>query len=222
MKRIPFVLLAVAAASTVALGYGGVGVKLSFADVEPLNRRLQQLAERSRWGGDHTFDYRAPLVWLGGHGAGRSGGLTFGGSGYATAWSSAADSLAAELFGVSGWIEAGYRIEPNRFFWIRPYVDVGGFSWVHYLHTRESFSDPKYEQFYFGWTVGAEPGLELMGRIPHGAMGYIGPFVTVGYFVPILDSQWSGDASPPDFGWQGLSFGLGVRFGRMPGPSIRI
>ncbi len=200
-------------------GYGGFSVTASFVDYQGLNQKLTELninPPPEGWGGSDSFRYKGPLWWLGGHGGGLVGDVTLGGGGAAAVRPAETDSLAAELAGLTGFFEVGYRFAPVDFLWIRPCVDISGAAWVHYAHSHDSFNDPDFSQWYLAWTIGAAPGLELMGKLRYQNYRYVGLFVKANYFLPVVGPQWSQDPDPPSFSIEGFNIQVGLRFGQYP------
>jgi len=93
---------------------------------------------------------------------------------------------------------------------------LGGTAWVHYLHTKESFSDPNFPRWYMGWVAGANPGIEVLGRMRYAGDLFAGLFLKAGWFIPFTVTQWRPAADEPlrpEFSMSGLNLQLGVRFG---------
>jgi len=220
--RIVFVVLL-----TVSLcsGFGGFGATGSFVDFEGLNQRFTKLNRDQPpegWGGKDSFCMRAPLLWIGGHGGGFVDDMTVGGHGAVTVFTARVDSLSAEFAGLAGFFELGYRYAPVDFLWARPCLGIGGRTWVHYIHSHNSFSDPNFNRWFLAWNAGVLPGIELLGVMPNWRNNYVGLFVKASYFLPVLGPEWSLDADPPDFNLKGFDLHFGIRFGRLPSRTIRI
>ncbi len=124
-----------------------------------------------------------------------------------------ADSLGVELFGVLPSFELGYVLEPIEYMWIRPCLGLGGGAWASYVHSHESFSQPNFGRWFYGWSAGLGPGLEVMGRVPYRRESFIGLYVKAGYDLA-LASGLLGDEEPPDFRLGGFRLELGLRFDR--------
>jgi len=217
MRR-PAVLLL--AGVSLCAAYGGFGVTGSFPGFGGLNARLTEL--NYDWGGSRNVRVRPPVLWFGGHGAGMVGDFTIGGRGIAGVQRVHGDSITAEFAGVAGFLDVGYRFEPLDFLWVRPYVDLGGALWGHYVHSRESFSEPNFSRGYVGWVLGPSPGLEVMGRLRYIEGRYVGLFAKAGYFIPAYGPEWYIHERPPDYEPLGFNVEVGVRFGRLPIRPMRI
>lgn len=207
------------------LGYGGFEVTGSFVGVKELNQTLTALNQE--WNGSGPFAHTSPLLWLGGHGGAQVGVVTFGGSGAITASASHADSLGSELAALRGSFEAGYPYAPTEWFWVRPCVDVGLAGWLIYVHSVESgilvgSSQPNFSRWFSAWTLGAAPGVEVMGRLSSSRESFIGLFAKAGYFIPVAGPEWSGDIPPPKFSLSGFTLQVGLRFGKTPYRAFRI
>ncbi len=219
------VLLAVLAATALA-GYGGFGASATWLKTSGLNQTLTEL-NRRRYGGREAFDLGKPVWWLGGHRAGAVGNITLGGEGFATATTHRTDSLAAELVGIRGSFDAGYAWVPWDFLWVRPQLKVGFGGWLLYAHSIEPgalfVTDPDLWDILWGWTVGASPGLELMGRLRYGQEQYIALYTRAGWFIPIGGPEvYSGELDPPAFGLSGFNWEAGLRFGSAARPPFKI
>jgi len=212
-------------AASACLGYGGFGMTASFADLGPLNQRLTELntgEPPNGWNGKDTFRLNSPLWWLGGHGAARVGDVTIGGGGAATIYNISADSVDASIYSLIPAFQVGYIYEPIEYLWIRPCLDIGGGAWVNFVHSKESTTQPNFSQWFYAWTIGATPGLELMGRMPYGGNKVIGLYVKAGYFLPVYGPNWAGDDDPPPFDFKGIMLEAGIRFDRKPLGALRI
>jgi hypothetical protein len=205
-----------------AFGFGGVDMSASFANTKGLDARLTALDRE--WDSTSTGAFRttSPLWWLGGHGGGHVGLLTVGGRGAVMTRNAKVDGLAAEMFGVNGFFDIGFPYAPVEQFWVRPCLELGGGTWVHYIHSDESFSQPDFSRWYLAWTFGMLPGAEVMGRIRYMGDNYVGLFVKGGYFVPFSGPGWSGDAEPPKLGLSGFALQFGLRFGKLEQKSFRL
>lgn len=225
--QIAVAVLALAiAASTAMAGYGGFGATATYLKTSGLNQTLTGL-NRGRYGGSDEFVLDRPLWWLGGHRAGAVGNITLGGGGAATATTHRTDSLAAELVGIRGNFDAGFAYVPWDFFWVRPHVEVGFGGWFLYAHSIEDgalfVTDPDLWDVLYGWTVGAAPGLEVMGRLRYGQEQYVGLYAKANYFIPIGGPEvYSGETDPPAFGLSGFSWEAGFRFGSAARPPFRM
>ncbi len=217
--RVAALVFACGAVSLCA-GYGGFGVTGSFPDFGGLDARLNEL--NREWGGQSGIRVSPPVLWFGGHGAGRVGWLTIGGRGAAGIRRVQADSVAAEFAGVAGFLDVGYRFEPLDYLWVRPFVDLGGTLWGHYIHSRESFTEPNFSRGFVGWALGPSPGVEVMGRLRYVEGRYVGLFVKAGWFIPVFGPEWYIHERPPDFEPLGLNVEVGVRFGTLPIRPMRI
>jgi hypothetical protein len=201
------------------LGYGGFEVTGSFVGVKGLNQTLTAL-NQNEWNGSGKFADASPLWWLGGHGGGQVGIVTFGGSGAIGARASHADAL-------RGNFEAGYPYAPVEWLWVRPCIDVGLAGWLVYAHSVEggtlvgSFPS-NFSKWYAAWTLGAAPGVEVMGRLPSSRESFVGLFAKADYFIPVAGPEWFGDVSPPKFSLSGFNVQVGLRFGRTPYRAFRI
>ncbi|MCX6842990.1 MAG: hypothetical protein NTX53_11990 [candidate division WOR-3 bacterium] len=218
--------VAITSLVTLCLGYGGFEVTGSFVGVKGLNQALTAL-NQSEWCGSDTFAQTSPLWWLGGHGGGQVGIVTFGGSGAISARASHADSLGSELVALRGDFEAGYPYAPAEWFWVRPCVDVGLAAWLVYVHSVEGGtfvggSQPNFSRYFSAWTLGAAPGVEVMGRLPSSPESFIGLFAKASYFIPVAGPEWFGDIQPPEFGLSGFAVQVGLRFGRTAYRAFRI
>jgi hypothetical protein len=212
--------------AAVCLGYGGFEVTGSFVDFKGLNQALTTLNQQD-WNGSGRFTRTSPLLWLGGHGGGRAGIVTFGGSGAIAARASHADSLGSELLALRGNFEAGYPYAPAEWFWVRPCVEVGLAGWYVYAHSVEGGTlvgapQPNYSKWFAAWTLGAAPGLEVMGRLRSSRESYVGLFAKASYFIPATGPDWFGDVPPPQFSLSGFAIQVGMRFGRTPYGGFRM
>ena len=212
--------------ATMCLGYGGFEVTGSFVGVKGLNQALTAL-NQNEWNGSGQFAYTSPLWWLGGHGGGQVGIVTFGGSGAITAGASHADSLGSELVALRGSFEAGYPYAPVEWFWVRPCVDVGLAGWLIYVHSVESGMlvgnlQSNFSRLFSAWTFGATPGVEVMGRLPSSRESFVGLFAKASYFIPVAGPEWFGDIPPPKFSVSGFNVQVGLRFGSVPYRAFRI
>jgi len=213
-------LMIVAVLVSGCLGYGGFGTTLLFPDTDGLNRRFTEL--NRQWSGRGSFDAAPPLLAVGGHGAGTVGDFTLGGRGAATVARFQADAVTAEFAGALAFFDAGYAYAPFDYLVLRPSLELGGMVWAHYVHSRESFTDPNFSQWFLATSGGLLPGVEVMGRLPYGRYRYVGLFVKAGYYLSLYGPEWALDAGPPDFGMQGLTIHAGLRFGAMPVRPFRI
>jgi len=209
------------------LGYGGFEVTGSLVEVEGLNQALKTLNQERN--GSGQFTYSSPLWWLGGHGGGEIGVVTFGGSGAIGVRAGHADSLGSELVALRGDFEAGYPAAPVDWFWVRPCIEVGLAGWVTYVHSIESGTfvgdlQPDFSRWFGAWTLGAAPGIEVMGRLPSSRHSFIGLFAKASYFVPLAGPEWFLDEPPRDFdfGLSGFAVQVGLRFGKLPYRAYRI
>ncbi len=212
--------------AAMCFGYGGFEVTGSFVGVKGLNQTLTAL-NQNEWKGSGKFVGTAPLWWLGGHGGGQVGIVTFGGSGAIGARTSHADSLASELVALRGDFEAGYPYAPLAWFWVRPCLDVGFATWLVYVHSVEGgmlvgSSEPDFRRWFSAWSLGAAPGVEVMGRLPSSRESFIGLFAKASYSVPFVGPEWFGDVSPPKFSLSGFNVQVGLRFGSVPYRAFRI
>ncbi len=212
--------------TAMCLGYGGFEVTSSFVDMKGLNQTLTAL-NQNEWNGSGKFAGTAPLWWLGGHGGGQVGIVTFGGSGAVGARTSRADSLSSELVALRGDFEAGYPYAPLEWFWVRPCLDVGLAAWMIYVHSVENGTlvgnfQPNFSRSYSAWTLGAAPGVEVMGRLPSSRASFVGLFAKANYFIPFAGPEWLGDVPPPKFGLSGFALQVGLRFGSVPYRAFRI
>jgi hypothetical protein len=199
-----FLLLAAA-----CFGYGGFEVTSTFHNVSGLNHRLDSL--NREWNGTREFAYRSPLWWVGGHGGEHVGPVTLGGSGALSIWHHyQADSLESRLFAVRANFEVGFPYSPNEWVSVRPCVELGGNGLVVYAQTLNAGS----KMWFAAWTVGAAPGVELMGSLPMSSESAIGLFVKGSYFIPISGPAWFGDKDPPAFSLSGFAIQIGLRFGK--------
>jgi len=208
------------------LGYGGFEFGTSFVDVNGLNQTLTVL-NRDEWTGSYEFNGTSPLWWLGGHGGGQVGVVTLGGSGAIGARVDHTDSLGSELVALRGSFDAGYPYAPLDWFWVRPCVDVGLAGWFLYAHSVESGTfvgdfQPNFSRGYGAWTIGAAPGLEVMGRWSSSPESFIGVFARASYFFALTGPEWFGDAPPPEFGLNGFAVQVGMRLGSTPYRAFRI
>ena len=211
---------------TLCLGYGGFEVTGSFVGVNGLNQALTAL-NRDVMDGSDTFAETSPLWWLGGHGGGQVGVLTFGGAGAIAARTNHADSLGSELVALRGDFEAGYPYAPKEWFWVRPCVDVGLGAWLIYVHSVEGGvlvggTQPNVSRWFPAWTLGVAPGVEVMGRLRSSRGSFTGLFAKASYFIPAAGPEWFGDAQPPKFSLSGLSVQVGMRFGSTSYRAFRI
>ena len=212
--------------SAMCLGYGGFEVTTSFVDMRGLNQTLTAL-NQDEWNGSGKFTSPSPLWWFGGHGGGQVGIVTFGGSGAITVHAAHADSLGSELVALRGGFNAGYPYAPLKWFWVRPCVDVGAAGWLVYAHSveggvRVGGSQPNFSRFFSAWTLGAAPGVEVMGRLPSSRESFIGVFAKADYFIPLTGPEWFGDIPPPKFSLSGFNLQVGMRFGGTPYRAFRI
>ena len=204
-------------------GYGGFEMTGSFVNFSRLDEQFT--AFNRAWKGADSFVHRGPIPWLGGHGGGLAGPVTVGGRGAFCYKGAAADSLESQLAGAGAFFELGYPWAPVDQFWARGFLELGGTAWVHYLHTKESFSDPNFLRWYMGWVAGANPGIEVLGRIRYAGDLFAGLFLKAGWFIPFTGTQWAaGSDEPlrPEFSMSGLNLQLGVRFGRYPFKPFKI
>ncbi len=210
----------VAVTVSCCFGFGGFSATASFPGFGGLNQDLTEL--NHTWHGADSFEHRAPLWWVGGHGAAFVEDVTVGGRGAVAFRSVAADSLGSEFLGLTGFVEVGYRYAPVDYAWVRPCLDLGGGVWTLFVHSHDSFSQPNFSRWYLAWTMGAAPGLELMGRLRYRSDNYVGLFVKGSYFLPFHGPSWGGDDDPPEFSLKGFNLHLGLRFGKMPVRAFRI
>jgi hypothetical protein len=221
-------VLIASTAGTALAGYGGFGVTATYLKTSGINRTLTELnRDPAEYGGRDSFVLDRPLWWLGGHRAGAIGNITLGGGGAATATTHRVDSMAAELVGIRGNFDAGFAYVPWDFLWVRPHVEVGFGGWFLYAHSVEEgalfVTNPDVWHVLWGWTVGAAPGLEVMGRLRYGQEQYIALYTKANYFIPIGGPEvYSGEAEPPAFGLGGLSWEAGLRFGSAARPPFKM
>jgi hypothetical protein len=212
--------------ATTCLGYGGFEVTGSFVEFDGLNQALTAL-NRDVWTGSGQFNQKSPLWWLGGHGGRQVGIVTFGGSAAIAARASHADSLGSELVALRAAFQTGYPYAPTDWFWVRPCVDVGFAVWYVYAHSVEGgtligSTEPNFYRSFTAWTLGAVPGVEVMGRLPSSRESFIGLFAKADYFIPFAGPVWSGDDPSPKFGLSGFSVQVGLRFGGTAYRAFRI
>jgi hypothetical protein len=203
-----------------AVGYGGFEATGSFVSFHGLNQALTAL-NQNEWNGQSSFEYSGPMWWLGGHGGAQVGVVTLGGSGAISVLANHADSLGSELLALRGEFEAGYPYSPIEQFWVRPCLDVGLATWLVYVHSVEGgllvgSSQPNYSKWFMAWTIGATPGVEVMGRLRWSPSGFIGLFSKAGYHIPVAGPEWFGDSGHPRFGLGGFAAQFGMRFGSLP------
>lgn len=204
-----------------AFGYGGFEFGGSFVDYAPEARRLSEL--NREWEGAGEFRPSLPTVWFGGHAGGHAGPVTVGGRGAVTFRSLAADAIEVQFGGAQVALDLGWHYAPVAFLALRPGVELGGAGWVYYVHDRDTpLSDPDFSRWFVGWTMGATPAFEVMGRLPGGGNRYTGLFIKAGYFLPFYGPAWYYDESPPGFDLKGFNLQLGIRFGRLPPTFLRI
>ncbi len=206
---IPALVLGVLLLVALSLGYGGFEVTSTFTSVGGLNYTLNSL-NRGR-GGTRELAYGSSLWWVGGHGGDHVGPVTLGGSGAISPWHHCqADSLESRLFAIRANFEVGFPYSPNEWVSVRPCVELGGNGLVVYAQTPSADS----KMWFAAWTVGAAPGVELMGSLPTSSESFIGLFVKASYFIPVSGPAWFGDDNPPDFGLGGFAIQIGLRFGK--------
>jgi len=211
---IPAGALGVLSLAAMCFGYGGFEVTSTFNDVSGLNHTLDSL--NREWNGTREFAYRSPLWWVGGHGGEHVGPVTLGGSGAFSIWHHyLADSLESRLFAIRANFEAGFPYSPNEWVSVRPCVELGGNGLVVYAQTLNADS----KMWFAAWTVGAAPGVELMGSLPTSSGSSIGLFVKASYFIPISGPAWFGDKDPPAFSLSGFAMQIGLRFGKTTSPT---
>jgi hypothetical protein len=214
-------LVAVAAVAALAQGYGGLEFGGSFRDYAPEARRLSEL--NRDWQGSREFSPSLPVAWFGGHGGGHAGPMTIGGRGALAYRSLAADSVEAQFGATQVALDIGWHHAPVSFLAIRPGVEIGGAGWAYYVHDRSSpLRDPGFSHWFWAWSVGVMPALELTARFARGDDRYTGLFVKAGWLFPVHGPTWYLDADPPPFDPGGFQLQVGVRFGRLPAQVLRI
>jgi len=219
MKRLG--VLAVVFLTATCFGFGGFDFGASLPQYSGLNARLSEL--NSYWGGAESLGFRHPWPWVGGHGAGWIGDFTLGGRGAVTGYMARADSMEVQGGGARVFLETGYVWAPIDELWVRPVVELGGDALLFYVHdTGSPFRNPDFSQWYVGWTVGAAPGLEVMGRLRYDLDKYVGLFAKAHYYYPVYGPNWYIDDNPPGFDLEGIHLQAGIRFGRFPPWVMRI
>jgi hypothetical protein len=206
---IPVLALGVLFLAAVTCGYGGFEVTGTFNDLAGLNHKLDSLNHARN--GSRSFTYRSPIWWFGGHGAEHVGPVTLGGSGAIAPYSHQADSLKSDLAALRANFEVGFPYSPNQWVWVRPCLELGATGLVVYAQTMNA--DSKW--WFAAWSVGAAPGVEVMGSIPTTSESFIGLFVKASYLLPISGPSWFGDREPPSLGLGGFGLQIGLRFGKM-------
>ena len=206
---VPAGVVGVLCLAAMCYGYGGFEVTGTFHSVKSLNDKLSSL-NRERGGAD-SLKYRSSLWWVGGHGGEHVGPVTLGGSGAFSPWHhSQADSLQSRLFAIRASFEAGFPYSPNQWVSVRPCLELGGNGLLVYAQT---FSAEK-KWWFASWTIGAAPGVELMGSLPTSSASFVGLFFKASYFIPFSEPGWLGDKDPPVFSLEGFAIQIGLRFGR--------
>lgn len=208
-KTIPALSTVLLTFSSLCFGYGGFELTSTFNDVSGLNRTLDSL--NREWNGTGEFAYRPPLWWIGGHGGDQVGPVTLGGSGALSVWHNyRADSLDSRLFAIRANFEVGFPYSPNEWALVRPCVELGGNGLLVYASTIDAAT----KKWFAAWTIGAAPGVEVMGSLPTSPESSIGLFIKASHFIPISGPTWFGDKDPPAFSLSGFSLQIGLRFGR--------
>ncbi len=206
--KIPALVAGILFLATLGLGYGGFEVTSTFNSMGGLNDRLDSLNVARM--GTGRFNFKSPLWWFGGHGGEQVGPVTLGGSG-ALAWrGNQADSVKGNLAALRADFDVGFPFIPNQYVWLRPSLELGGAGALVYAQTYNA--DAKY--WFASWTVGATPGIEVMGILPTSSESFMGLFVKAGYFIPFSGPSWFGDKNPPAFSLRGFSLQIGLRFGK--------
>jgi len=207
-RGIQAVLLGVLSVAALCLGYGGVEVTGTFNNLGGLNQKLGSLNYAR--GGTGRFTYRSPMWWFGGHGGEHVGPVTLGGSGALAHYANHADSLKSELAAVRASFEVGFPYNPNQRAWVRPCIEFGASGLLVYAQTLGGQS----KWWFAAWSLGAMPGVELMGTLPTSSESFIGLFVKAGYAIPLSGPSWFGDNEPPRFSHRGFVLQMGLRFGK--------
>ncbi|MEO0086435.1 MAG: hypothetical protein ABIK37_07385 [candidate division WOR-3 bacterium] len=210
---------------SLSAGYGGFETTLGYPGFGGLNQRFTELHTAqppAGWGEPGRFACRGPLWWFGGHGGGIAGPVSLGGRGAISARQDRASALEAQFAGALAGFEVGYPYAPERWFWVRPCLELVGGAWVHYVHSNESFSEPNFSRYFLAWTFGVTPAVEVMGRLRYGGESFVGLFLKPGWYVPFAGPVWTGDSDPPRFSIKGFSLQVGLRFGRYPFEPMRI
>jgi hypothetical protein len=201
---IPALVLGVLLLAALSLGYGGLEVTSTFNDLGGLNRKLDTLL------GTHHFSYRAPMWWFGGHGGEHVGPVTLGGSGALSSSTKQSDSLKSQLAAIRANFEVGFPYTPNQWVWVRPCLELGATGLLVYAQTLRA--DTK--KWYAAWSIGAAPGIEVMGSLPTSSESFIGLFVKASYHIPVSGLAWFGDSEPPSLSLGGFALQMGLRFGK--------
>ena len=201
---IPALVFGVLSLAALSFGYGGFEVTSTFNDLGGLNRKLDTLL------GTHHFTYGAPMWWFGGHGGEHVGPVTLGGSGALSPSSKQSDSLKSQLAAIRANFEVGFPYSPKEWVWVRPCFELGATGLFVYAQTLRA--DPK--RWYAAWSVGAAPGVEVMGSLPTSSESFIGMFLKASYLIPFSGPAWFGDNEPPSLSLSGFALQLGIRFGK--------
>jgi hypothetical protein len=202
------VLVGILSLVALCLGYGGFEATGTFNDLGGLNQKLDSLNYAR--GGTGRFTYGSTIWWFGGHGGEHVGPVTLGGSGALAPYASHADSLKSELAAIRAGLEVGFPYSPNQWTWVRPCLELGASGLLVYAQTLGG--DSKW--WFAAWSIGAAPGIELMGSLPTSSQSFIGLFIKASYLIPISGPTWFGDNGPPSLTLRGFALQMGLRFGK--------
>jgi hypothetical protein len=202
------VVLGILSVVALCLGYGGFEATSTFNSLGGLNHKLDSLNHARN--GTGQFTYKSPMWWFGGHGGEHVGPVTLGGSGALSPYANQADSLKSELVALRGNFEVGFPYSPNQWVWFRPCLELGATGLLVYAQTMSAES----KWWWAAWSIGAAPGVEVMGSLPTSSESFIGLFVKASYLIPISGPAWVGDKEPPSLSLSGFALQMGVRFGK--------
>lgn len=209
MKHVfPALVLGVLLPAALSFGYGGFEATSTFNNLGGLNHKLDSLNHARN--GTGQFTYRSPMWWFGGHGGEHVGPVTLGGSGALAPYANQADSLKSELAAIRANFEVGFPYSPNQWIWVRPCLELGATGLLVYAQTLSA--DSKW--WSAAWSIGAAPGIEVMGSLPTSSESFIGLFVKAGYLIPISGPTWFGDDDLQSFSLSGFALQMGIRFGK--------
>jgi len=209
VKRvIPILVIGVLSLAALSFGYGGLEVTSTFNDLKGVNHTLDSL--NRFWHGTGQFAYKSPIWWFGGHGGELVGPVTLGGSGAIAPYAKQADSLKSDLAALRANFEVGFPYSPNQWVWVRPCLELGAMGLFVYAQTLSADN----KRWFAAWSVGAAPGVEVMGSLPTSSQSFIGLFVKASYLVPVSGPSWFGDNPPPSLSLRGFALQMGLRFGK--------
>ncbi|MBN2381218.1 hypothetical protein JXM67_15570 [candidate division WOR-3 bacterium] len=207
-------------------GWGGLTVSGFFPDLSGLNAEITRI-NHEYVGGTDEIRFNSPLFMIGAHGCGQIGPLTIGGGGAGFGIREQGDTLSAHLRYGMGYGELGFQIEPYRWLWIRPCLQIGGSGFeIELDEIIGSIGDPLQDTLYApyhhlttAWSFDLGAALALHLNLPITGAGFVGLEIKGGYLYPMYTSEWRDENNMTrreieGFGIFGPYVQIAVNFGR--------